>query len=158
MLVDRCPYYDLTPDIGSPTSTLPAETAGSDDTSYFSNLTSTTDTCAPSVSVLQSRQSSLSALLAHCVKHVETAVAGIPAADQAADLQHAWMSYTLNTYLRVCAIVILHHPMMLFGSLLHMHDQRHSNYTATSPQPSQKQLQMLCRVCQHGTASITVNL
>ncbi|KAL0045810.1 hypothetical protein WJX82_005374 [Trebouxia sp. C0006] len=44
----RCPYYDLTPDIGSPTSTLSAETAGSDDTSYFSNLTSTTDTCAPS--------------------------------------------------------------------------------------------------------------
>ncbi|DBA73400.1 TPA: hypothetical protein ACH3X1_011440 [Trebouxia sp. C0004] len=45
---DRCPYYDLTPEIGSPTSTLSAETAGSDDTSYFSNLTSTTDTCAPS--------------------------------------------------------------------------------------------------------------
>ncbi len=30
--------------------------------------------------------------------------------------------------------------------------------TVTSPQPSQVQLQMLCRVCQRGTASITVSL
>ncbi len=49
VLTCRCPYYDLTPDIGSPTSTLANETADSDDTSYFSDLTTTTDTCAPSV-------------------------------------------------------------------------------------------------------------
>ena len=86
---DRCPYYDLTPDIGSPTSTLSSETTGSDDTSYFSNLTSTSDTCAPSVSVLHSRQTSLSSLLAQHAAHVETAIAGGPAAGQGVDLQHA---------------------------------------------------------------------
>jgi len=90
----------LTPDIGSPTSTLSAETAGSDDTSYFSNLTSTTDTCAPSVSVQQSRQTSLSSLLAHCAAHVKTAVASVPAAGQGVDQQHAWMSYTPNADLQ----------------------------------------------------------
>lgn len=103
VLVDRCPYYDLTPDIGSPTSTLSAETAGSDDTSYFSNLASTTDTCAPLVSVLQIRPTSLSPALARTAAHTQTAVAAGPAAGQGMDLQHAWMSYTLITHKQLCA-------------------------------------------------------